>query len=59
MITEKQVKDAGYDVIPNGAWIRIDPLIIPNDWHDVCKDFGIDEHAKSAILCVVGVKEEV
>ena len=47
-----------YEVLPKGGWFRIDPSIIPNDWHDICKDFGIDPECKSAILCVIGVKEE-
>ena len=52
------LQDAGYEVLPKGGWFRIDPSIIPNDWHDICKDFGIDPECKSAILCVIGVKEE-
>lgn len=58
MLTKKEVEDAGYEVLPKGAWLRIDPTIIPHDWYDVCKDFGIDPECKSAILCIVGVKEE-
>ena len=58
MITQKQVKKVGYTVLPKGGWIRIDPESIPHDWEDVCLGFGIDPECKSAILCVVGVKEE-
>jgi hypothetical protein len=58
MLTKKEIEDAGYEVLPRGGWLRIDPSIIPHDWHDVCKDFGIDHNCKSAILCIVGIKEE-
>jgi hypothetical protein len=58
MLTRKEIQEAGYAVLPKGGWIRINPEIIPHDWEDVCKDFAIDPSCKSAILCVVGVKEE-
>lgn len=58
MITEKQVKKVGYTVLPKGGWIRIDPETMPHDWEDICLKFGIDPECKSAILCVVGVKED-
>jgi hypothetical protein len=58
MITEKEVIENGYDVLPRGGWIYINPEIMPHDWADVCKDFGIDQSAKGAYLCVVGVKED-
>ena len=60
MITEKEIKKGGYTVLPEGGWIRIDPesMPMPNDWENICLGFGIDPECKSAILCVVGVKEE-
>jgi hypothetical protein len=58
MLTKKAIEKAGYTVLPKGGWFRIDPYIIPQDWHDVCKSFGIDPSCKSAILCIAGVKEE-
>jgi hypothetical protein len=58
MITKKEVEKAGYDVLPKGGWIYINPEIIPHDWHDVCKDFGIDESAKGVYLCIAGVKQD-
>ena len=58
MVTKEEVEKEGYTVLPRGGWIRIDPEIIPHDWDDICKDFNIDPNCRSAILCVVGVKEE-
>jgi hypothetical protein len=58
MITEKEVKKGGYTLLPEGGWIRIDPETMPHDWENICSGFGIDPECKSAILCVVGVKEE-
>jgi len=57
MITEEEVKKNGYAVLPRGGWFYVNPEIIPRDWHDVCKDFGIDESARGAYLCIAGVKE--
>ena len=57
MITKEQVEEGGYEVLPEGGWIRLDPEIIPRDWYDVCKDFGVDPHCKEMILCICGVKE--
>jgi hypothetical protein len=59
MITKKQVIENGFTVLPKGGWFYIDPEIIPHEWLDVCKDFGIDESAKGAYLCIVGVKQDV
>ena len=58
MITKDEVVKHGYTVLPKGGWIFINPEIMPRDWDDVCKDFGIDPSARGAYLCVVGVKEE-
>jgi hypothetical protein len=58
MITKKEMEDAGYEILPKGGWFRIDPTIVPHDWHDLCSDFGIDPNCESAILCIAGVKEE-
>lgn len=58
MITEEEVKKNGYTVLPKGGWFYVNPEIIPRDWRDICKDFGINEGAKGAYLCIVGVKED-
>ena len=57
MITKDEIVKAGYEVLPKGGWIRIDPTIIPHDWDDICKDFGVDSSCLEIILCVAGVKE--
>jgi hypothetical protein len=57
MITKKQIEDAGYEVLPQGGWIRISPENMPRDWDDVCSDFGVDPSCSEIILCVAGVKE--
>lgn len=57
MITKEDILKSGYEVLPNGGWIYIDPEILPHDWHDICSDFGISEDAKGAYLCIAGVKE--
>ena len=57
MITKNEIIKAGYEVLPKGGWIRIDPTIIPHDWDDICKDFGVDSNCLEIILCVAGVKE--
>ena len=57
MITKDEIKKAGYDVLPQGGWIRISPENMPRDWEDVCSDFGVDPSCSEMILCVVGVKE--
>ena len=57
MLTKEQVAQAGYTILPQGGWVRLDPTIIPHDWHDICKDFGVDPDCEELILCVCGVKE--
>jgi len=57
MITEEELIKNGYRVLPKGGWIRINPEIIPHDWHDICKDFGCDPDCHEIILAVVGVEE--
>ena len=57
MITKEQVVEAGYTVLPEGAWIRISPENMPRDWQDVCSHFGADPNCAEIVLCVVGVKE--
>lgn len=57
MITENELKDQDYEVLPRGAWLRIDPEMMPRDWHDVCKDFGVDPSCDEIILAIAGVKE--
>jgi hypothetical protein len=58
MITKKEILKNGYTVLPKGGWFYVDPEIVPHDWHDICKDFGIDVSAKGAYLCIVGVKQD-
>jgi hypothetical protein len=57
MIKEKELIDSGYSVLPQGGWIRLNPEIVPHDWVDICKDFGVDPDCKEIILAVCGVKE--
>ena len=57
MLTKKQVEDAGYTVLPEGAWLRIEPEMMPHDWLFLCGHFGVDPSCKEVILCVCGVKE--
>lgn len=57
MLSKKQVEEGGYEVLPEGGWVRLDPTIVPHDWMDLCKDFGVDPDCKEMILCVCGVKE--
>ena len=57
MLTKEQVEAGGYTVLPEGGWVRLDPTIIPHDWIDICKDFGVHPDCKEMILCVCGVKE--
>lgn len=57
MITVKDLEKHGYEVLPDGGYIRLDPSIMPYDWRDICKDFGADPDCKELILAVCGVKE--
>jgi hypothetical protein len=57
MIKEKELIDSGYSVLPQGGWIRLNPEIIPHDWVDICKDFGVDPDCHELILAVCGVKQ--
>lgn len=57
MLTKKEIEKAGYTTLPKGGWVRLDPTIMPNDWYDICKDFGVDPTCQELILCVAGVKE--
>jgi hypothetical protein len=57
MLSKKQVEEGGYEVLPEGGWVRLDPTIVPHDWMDLCKDFGVDPDCKEMILCICGVKE--
>lgn len=57
MLTKEEIEKAGYTALEKGAWIRIDPTIIPRDWEDVCKAFGMDSECDEVILCVSGYKE--
>jgi len=57
MVTKEQLLKEGYIVLPKGGWIRLDPTIMPNDWHDICKDFGCDPDCNEIIIAVSGVKE--
>jgi hypothetical protein len=57
MITKEKLLDNGYEVLPQGGWIRLSPEIIPRDWEDICQDFGVDPDCHELILAVCGVKE--
>jgi hypothetical protein len=57
MIKEKELIDSGYRVLPQGGWIRLSPEIVPHDWADICKDFGVNPDCQEIILAVCGVKE--
>jgi hypothetical protein len=57
MIKEKELIDSGYSVLSKGGWIRLSPDIVPHDWADICKDFGVDPECQEIILAVCGVKE--
>ena len=57
MITEQDLKQHGYAVLPSGGHIRIDPTMMPYDWRDVCKDFGANPDCKEIVLAVCGVLE--
>ena len=57
MLTKKQVENAGYTVLPEGAWLRIEPEMMPHDWLFLCGHFGVGPSCKEVILCVCGVKE--
>lgn len=57
MITEKEVIKAGYEVLPQGGWIFVDPEIMPRDWHDLANSFGFDPDCRGVYLCVAGYKE--
>jgi hypothetical protein len=57
MITSEELIDSGYSVLSKGGWIRLNPEIIPHDWVDICKDFGVDPDCHELILAVCGVKQ--
>ena len=57
MITENKVKESGYEVLPKGGWVYIDPEIMPRDWDDLAKSFGFDPDCRGVYLCVAGFKE--
>jgi anti-sigma regulatory factor (Ser/Thr protein kinase) len=57
MITKEELIEHGYDLLPQGGWVRLNPEIIPRDWEDICKDFGVDPSCHEIILAVCGVKE--
>jgi hypothetical protein len=57
MITEEELVENGYEVLPQGGWVRLNPEVIPHDWADICKDFGVDSSCREIILAVCGVKQ--
>ena len=57
MITEQEVISTGYQVLPRGGWIYVDPEILPRDWDDLAKGFGFDPDCRGVYLCVAGFKE--
>ena len=57
MITQTELEKRGYTVLTKGAWLMIDSNMMPWEWYDVCKDFGVDFNCTEIILAVAGVKE--
>jgi len=57
MITETELKEAGYTVLKKGAWLRLDPGILSNDWELICEDLKVDPNCDEIILAIAGVKE--
>jgi len=43
--------------LPTGAWLRIDPEMMPHDWLFLCGHFGVDPACDEIVLCICGVKE--
>jgi len=58
MITKDELTKHGYDVLPHGGWIYITPEVLPRDWDDICKDFGLDATQRGAWLAISGVKQD-
>jgi hypothetical protein len=58
MITKKAVIENGYEVLPRGGWVYLNPEIVPKDWHDLAKGLGFDPDCKGVYLCIAGFKEE-
>ena len=57
MIVKEELIEHGYDVLPQGGWVRLSPEIIPRDWENICQDFGVDPNCHEIILAVCGVKQ--
>mgnify|MGYP003351500688 CR=1 FL=1 len=57
MLTKEQVIEAGYTVLPNGGWFRLDPSIDPSGWDSLAENFGFDPSCKEVVLCVAAYKE--
>jgi len=57
MITENELKEAGYTVLKKGAWLRLDPGILSNDWELICEDLKVDPNCDEIIVAITGVKE--
>jgi hypothetical protein len=58
MLSQQEVEQAGYTVLPKGGWMYVNPEIVPRDWDDLAKSFGFDPDCKGVYLCVCGIKEE-
>jgi len=56
MITENELKEVGYTVLKRGAWIRLDPGILSNDWELICADLKVDPNCDEIIVAISGVK---
>ena len=57
MVTEKEMKDAGYVVLKKGAWLHMGPEFIPHQWDQFCNAIGADPDSESLILAIAGYKE--
>jgi len=57
MITKEEVLANGYELLPKGGWMYVDPEIMPRDWDDLAKNFGFDPDCEGVYLCIAGFKE--
>lgn len=58
MLSQSDLEKAGYEVLPNGGWVFVDPEIMPRDWDDLAKNFGFDPNCRGVYFCVAGFREE-
>jgi len=56
MITKEDLIENGYSVLKRGAWLRLDPGILSNDWELICADLKVDPNCDEIIVAIAGVK---